>query len=120
MVQKQQNTSASKAQQPLEQNTVQVSLQQEQTAVEKVRPHYPTWPTSKQGPRSTPPPPGMRSIIPIRAEQVAEIGYNQATGEPGTESPFRSLPDANATGPTGFDQQLTAQEALHRRKHRVE
>jgi hypothetical protein len=49
-----------------------------------------------------------------------ELGYNQESGEPGSDSPFRSMPDANITGPTAPDQVLTAQEELKRRKHRIE
>src|ERR1700680_1731324 len=33
---------------------------------------FPEWPTSKRGPQSTPPPPGMISINPLRPEQLAE------------------------------------------------
>jgi hypothetical protein len=80
---------------------------------------YPTWPTSKPGPRSTLPPPGMRSINAIRAEQMKELGYNQETGEPGVQSPLRSMPDASKEGPTGFDQLETAQESLKKRKERL-
>jgi hypothetical protein len=107
-----------------QQSTAQASTQpvpkQAQTEVQKVTPHYPTWPTSKPGPQSTPPPPGMRPINAIRREQVAEVGYNQETGEPSTQSPFRSQPDARITEHPAFDQAETAQEALHRRKHRLE
>jgi hypothetical protein len=94
--------------------------QQEQTSMQKVKPVYPAWPTSKPGPQSMPVPPGMKPINAVRREQVAEIGYNQETGEPGSQSPFRSLPDARITEHPGFDQAETAQEALHRRKHRIE
>ncbi len=83
-----------------------------------VQPHWPTWPTSKPGSRATPPPPGMRSINPLRSEQMAEIGYNQQTGEPSTQSPLRSLPDETKTGPTSFDQP-TAQEVIGKRKKRL-
>ena len=102
--------------------TTQNALQQEQSqrAVTRVQPHYLAWPTSKPGPRSTPPPPGMRPINLYRSEQVLELGYNQATGEPGSDSPFRSMPDASITGPTAPGQVLTAQEELKRRKHRIE
>ncbi len=93
---------------------------QEQAAIQKMKPHYPDWPISKPGPWITPVPPGMRPINAIRREQVAEVGYNQETGEPATQSPFRSQPDERTTGATGFDQTETAQEALHRRKRRIE
>ena len=55
----------------------------------------------------------------MRSEQVAEVGYNQETGEPGTQSPFRSMPDEALTGQTSFDQAETAQEALRKRKERL-
>ena len=73
------------------------------------------WPTSKPGPRSTPPPPGQRPM-PGRTEQAVEVGYNQETGTPSTESPLRSLPDANTTGQTSFDQPRVKQPGLKRRK----
>jgi hypothetical protein len=62
----------------------------------------------------------MRPISGIRREQVVEVGYDQEAGEPGTQSPFRSQPDARITEHPSFDQAETAQEALHRRKHRLE
>src|SRR5450631_253033 len=85
------------------------------TVQESLRPHYPNWPTSKPGPHSTLPPAGMRSINAMRSEQVKELGYNQETGEPGVQSPLRSLPDSSMEGQTGFDQLETAQESLKKR-----
>ncbi len=103
-----------------EQRALQEDKLNEQKVVQQgVQPHYPDWPTSKPGPRSTPPPPGMRSINALRSEQVKEVGYNQETGEPGVASPLRSMPDQSMTGPTSFDQQETAQDALRRGKHRL-
>jgi len=107
-------------QQSTAQAKVQPAPQQAQTAVQRVTPHYPAWPSSKPGPQTTPVPPGMGPISAIRREQVAEAGYNQETGEPSTQSPFRSQPDARITEHPGFDQAETAQEVLHRRKHRLE
>jgi hypothetical protein len=89
------------------------------TLQESTRPQYPNWPTSKPGPRSTLPPPGMRSINAMRSEQVKELGYNQETGEPGVQSPLRSQPDASIEGQTSFDQLETAQESLKKRKERL-
>lgn len=83
-----------------------------------IQAHFPHWPTSVPGPRATPPPPGMRPINAIRPEQVAEVGYNQETGEPSTLDPHRALPDASQ-GPTSTDQP-TAQEAIRRGKVRLE
>jgi hypothetical protein len=54
-------------------------------SIERLTPRYPAWPSSQPGPRSTPPPPGMKPINALRREQVEEIGYNQETGEPGVE-----------------------------------
>jgi hypothetical protein len=86
---------------------------------ESMKPHYPDWPTSKPGPHSTLPPPGMKSINAMRSEQYKELGYNQETGEPGIQSPLRSMPDASMEGRTGFDQLETAQESLKKRKERL-
>ncbi len=87
---------------------------------EGMKPNYPHWPTSKHGPRATPPPPGMRPINAIRAEQVVEVGYNQATGEPATQDPRRYAPDEEKVGKdTGFDQLETAQDILKRGKERL-
>jgi hypothetical protein len=85
-----------------------------------IQPHYPNWPTSIPGPRKTPPPPGMRPVNALRSEQMLEIGYNQETGEPGTQSTLRSMPDESMQGRTGFDQLETAQRAARRRKQRLE
>ena len=106
------------------------STQQEQSGVEQstksnepvvwagVQPSWPTWPTSKPGPRSTPPIPGSRPINTFRPEQFEEVGYNQQTGEPATQSPLRSLPDERTTGPTSFDQP-TAQDTVGKRIQRL-
>jgi hypothetical protein len=89
------------------------------TVQESIKPQYPNWPTSKPGPHAMLPPPGMRSINAMRSEQVKELGYNQETGEPGVQSPLRSLPDASMEGQTSFDQLETAQESLKKRKERL-
>ena len=106
------------------------SVQQEQTAVQSstasdqkvvwsgLQPDWPTWPTSKPGPRSKPPMPGTRSINKLRSEQFMEVGYNQQTGEPVAENPLRSLPDERTTGPTSFDLP-TAQDVVGKRKQRL-
>ena len=79
-------------------------------------PHF-TWPTSRPGPEATQPPPGQKSMRG-RSDQMVEIGYNQETDTPSTDSPARTLPDASLKGKTAFDQQETAQEALKKRKRR--
>ena len=100
--------------------TLQEGLPDANKAVqERMKPDFPEWPTSKRGPMSTPPPPGMRPINGMRSEQVAEVGYNQETGEPGIQSPMRSQPDETLTGHTSFDQAETAQETLRKRKERL-
>jgi hypothetical protein len=91
----------------------------DKTVQESIRPQYPDWPTSKPGPHSTPPPSGMRSMSAMRSEQMKEVGYNQETGEPGVQSPSRSMPDASMEGRTSFDQLETAQESLKKRKERL-
>lgn len=110
-------------QQETEQQDSQDSQQKQLQVNELVSPPatiYPNppqfaWPTSKPGPRSTPPPPGT-SPMPGRTEQVVEIGYNQETGTPSTESPLRSLPDENTTGQTSFDQPRVKEPTLKKRK----
>ncbi|GHO85635.1 hypothetical protein [Dictyobacter formicarum] len=98
---------------------LQVVEQDNRNTVAAVQPSWPSWPTSKPGPRSTPPPPGMRSFNPFRPEQVSEIGYNQATGEPGSNSPLRSLPDPSMGDLVSFDQKPTGQDILGKRKKRL-
>ena len=106
------------------------NTQQEQSGVEQstkssepvvwagVQPSWPGWPTSKPGPRSTAPIPGTHPINTFRSEQFKEVGYNQQTGEPATQSPLRSLPDERTTGPTSLDQP-TAQDTVGKRIQRL-
>ena len=65
---------------------------------------FPSWPTSKPGPRATPAPYGSKAINRRRSEQVAELAYNQETGEkvggenlleqqPATPIPVASKPE---------------------------
>jgi hypothetical protein len=44
-------------------------------------PPLPPWPTSKPGPMVTEPPPGQRRM-PLRTDQVIEVGYDQERGIP--------------------------------------
>ncbi|MGI9057140.1 MAG: hypothetical protein ACR2H5_01005 [Ktedonobacteraceae bacterium] len=99
-----------------EQQQLQVQDKAQQQLQTSPIPHF-TWPTSKAGPHATQPPPGQKPM-PSRTEQVVEIGYNQETGTPSTDSPARSMPDASLKEKTAFDQQETAQEALKKRKKR--
>lgn len=90
-------------------------------AVQRLQPTYPNWPTSRPGPQVKQPPPGMRSINSLRPEQMAEIGYNQETGEPSTSDPLRSMPDPSEQDLASFDQQVSAStpEGPRRRKERL-
>jgi hypothetical protein len=54
-------------------------------------PPLPPWPTSKQGPLVTEPPPGQRRM-PLRTDQVVEIDYDQERGMPVVPVPERSMP----------------------------
>lgn len=84
---------------------------------QSIEPNYPVWPTSKPGPYVTLPPPGMKPMNASRAEQVVEVGYNQATGEPRTQDPRRYYPDEAKVGKdTGFDELETAQDVLREKK----
>jgi hypothetical protein len=69
-----------------------------------VPPHYPIWPTSLPGPFRKQPPAHMRSINAIRSEQLAEIGYDQETGEPEEADPHRYQPEYALKDRTAFDQ----------------
>ena len=80
-----------------------------------MKPRYPSWPSSKPGPQSTLPPMGMHPVNVFRPEQVAEIAYNEQTGD----SLERSLSDATAHGSIRIDQPRNAQEALGKRKERL-
>jgi len=95
------------------------TLNPNKVAQQGIQPRFPNWPTSIPGPQVTPSPPGMKPVNAIRREQVAEIDYNQETGQPGSDSPLRSMPDESMQGRTSLDQQETAQEALKRRIHRL-
>jgi len=39
------------------------------------------WPTSRPGPRATPPPPGEKPVA-TRTDQMIEIAYDQERGKP--------------------------------------
>ena len=91
----------------------------EKQVVHRIKPHYPSWPTSKPGPQSTPPLVGMRSVNPFRPEQIAEIDSNRETDQPSVDSPLYSAPDASIHGSTSFDQSKNAQDTLGKRKRRL-
>jgi hypothetical protein len=73
-------------------------------------PKLPRWPTSKPGPQVTEPPPGQKRVA-TRREQVAEIGYNQETGEPGVLASARSEADESIQGSVSPDQVQSIQQA---------
>lgn len=105
-----------------EERALQEGLPGTDKAVQQnTQPRYPNWPTSKPGPLATQPLPGQRPINAIRSEQVAEIGYNQVTGEPSSEATERSMPDAPVKELAGFDHLQTANGAQgpRRRKERL-
>ncbi len=97
---------------PMQQETV-VAPQEQASTVASIVPAWPAWPTSKPGPRSTSPLPGMHSFNSFRPEQVSESGYNQETGEPGSHS---LLPDEAMKDQASFDQKPNA---LDKRKKRL-
>ncbi len=72
-------------------------------AVESFVVRWPEWPTSKPGPRTTPPPAGMKAISRIRREQVTPYIYDQETGE--------SLQPE--------EQKMTGEQMLGKRKQRL-
>ena len=61
-------------------HTQQLPVTQWESPSQPVYPLAPkfAWPTSKPGPRVTPPPPGQKPM-PGRTEQVVEGGYNPET-----------------------------------------
>jgi hypothetical protein len=78
-------------------------------------PRYPSWPTSKPGPQSTPPPQGERPINALRSEQMMVINYSQQTD---TSGAVYTLPDPNRQGP-GLLQNEQAPEAHKPHKQRL-
>ena len=74
----------------------------------------PNWPTSRPGPQVTEPPPGQKRVA-TRTEQVAEVGYNQETGEPGVLASARTEPD-ESQGSVSPDQEKSAQQVKETEK----
>jgi len=86
------------------QNTTQTAVQAgPDTTVESYQVHFPAWPTSKPGPRTTPSPAGTKPINAIRREQVTPVIYDQETGEP-------ELPE---------ETKVTGEQRLGKRKQRL-
>jgi hypothetical protein len=88
-----------------------VAPQQQTGTIAPAAPVWPAWPTSKPGPHSTSPLPGMHPFNSFRPEQVSAVGYNQTTGEPVS---YSSLPDEAAS-----DHKSDGQSALGKRKKRL-
>ncbi|GCE26318.1 hypothetical protein KDA_18020 [Dictyobacter alpinus] len=106
------------------QNPTDVTLvkeeQHQEQVVTTVQPSWPSWPTSKPGPTTMPPPQGMRPLNAYRREQVVEVGYNQETGKPIDASPMRPMPDPDLKDAVSFDQKpRTGQDVLGKRKQRL-
>lgn len=119
MVQKPTTQNASQEKQPVEETTaIQSDQKQTRQAVTGIQPRYPQWPTSRPGPRKTPPPPGTRPINSYRSEQVTPIESSQETDMMSAE--YRSQTSTDLTGSAAPEQKETAQEELKRRKHRIE
>lgn len=70
---------------------------------------FPEWPTSKRGPQTTPPPPGMHPDA-RRPEQLIEVNYDQETGEPGSNDLERSQATDRA-GSVAPDQEQSLEDA---------
>ena len=59
-------------------------------------PPLPPWPTSKRGPLVTQPPPGQKRM-PLRSDQVVEIGYDQERGLPSVPISERTMLEQTTT-----------------------
>lgn len=79
-------------------------------------PHF-SWPTSRPGPQAKQPPPGQKPMHG-RSDQMVELGYNQETGVPSSDSPIRSLPDESSKGNAAFDQPVVTRDGLQKRKRK--
>ena len=96
-----------------------MAQEQEQERVKRTTdskfPKLPKWPTSRPGPKVTEPPPGQKRVA-TRREQVAEVGYNQETGEPGVLASARSQPDELTQGTLSPDQEQSIQQVKETEK----
>ena len=93
-----------------------MTQEKEQEPVKRTScPKLPNWPTSRPGPKVTEPPPGQKRVA-TRTEQVAEVGYNQETGEPGVQASTRSEPDESQQGSVSPDQEKSAQQVKETEK----
>ena len=92
----------------------QQAFQNEKQVVQRIKPRYPNWPTSKPGSPSTLPPAGAHPVNAFRPEQVAQIGSNQQVGLSLVDSSQRSV-----QSPTSLDEPKHALDTLGKRKHRL-
>src|SRR5438067_4122111 len=96
-----------------------MTQEKEQETVKKASasklPKLPNWPTSRPGPQVTEPPPGQKRVA-TRREQVAEVGYNQETGEPSLLASARSEADESIQGSVSPDQEKSTQQAKETEK----
>jgi hypothetical protein len=92
----------------------QQTLPSENSIPQSIAPRYPHWPTSKPGPRSTPPLAGTHPINSARPEQV-EVISEQQTGD----SAWDSMINVSTANPGNVDQPKNAQQVLGKRKKRL-
>ncbi len=104
--------------QPQQQGLQQV-VPSEKQVVQRIKPRYPSWPTSRPGARSTSPLAGMRSVNPFRPEQTTEISYDQKADLSSIDGPLHSVSDASIHDSTSLDQSKNAQDTFGKRKHRL-
>jgi hypothetical protein len=107
------------SEQDIVQNISQPQQQGLQQVVQRIKPRYPSWPTSRPGARSTSPLAGMRSVNPFRPEQTTEISYDQKADLPSIDGPLHSVSDASIHDSTSLDQSKNAQDTFGKRKHRL-
>jgi len=106
------------AQEPEQTATEQSTTSSKQVVWPGLQPSWQSWPTSKPGPRSTPPIPGTRPINAFRPEQFKEMGNNQQIGESATQSPLHSLLVEHTSDSSSLDQAVT-QNAPGKGKQRL-
>ena len=92
----------------------QQAFQNEKKVVQRMKPRYPNWPTSKPGSPSTLPPVGAHPVNAFRPEQVTQISSNQQVDLSLVDSSQRSVQSS-----TSLDQSKHAMDTLGKRKHRL-
>lgn len=107
------------SEQDIVQNISQPQQQGLQQVVQRIKPRYPSWPTSRPGARSTSPLAGMRSVNAFRPEQITEISHNREVDLPSVDGPLHAVSDASIQDSTSLDQSKNAQDTFGKRKHRL-